>query len=279
MTDQLESLGTTSLDARRQPTVGLSTGERDTSAWFAEHFNDAADQVIDFLGGDGLSMTGTDVADVGCGDGIIDLGVALKAKPRSMVGFDILPTDPGWLLQRAKEEGVAEELPPGLEFRTCEPRSLPADDASFDYVFTWSAFEHIEDPVAVFSEIHRILRPKGILMLQIWPLYHSEHGAHLWQCIPDSFVHLRRSAEDIEADVRACTKYSPEMLDEFLDVFAELNKVTLDDLQRAMLAAHLRVAKLEIQSEAVHIPPELARRSLSQLGISGVKLLAVPVTA
>ena len=276
MTDQLESLGTTSLDAHRPPPVGLSTGERETPAWFAEHYGDATDQIIDFLGGDGISMAGADVADIGCGDGIIDLGLALKARPRSMVGFDIVPADTEWLLRRAREEGVADELPESLEFRTCEPRVLPADEASFDFVVTWSAFEHIEDPAAVFAEVRRILRPKGIFMLQIWPLYYSEHGAHLWQCIPDSFVHLLRSPDDIEADVRETTKYTPEQIDEFLDVFAELNRVTLDDLQRAMLSAHLRVAKLEIQSEAVHIPPQLARRSLTQLGISGVKLLAVP---
>lgn len=276
MTDQLESIGATPLDSRREPTTGLSTADRETSAWFAEHYIDAADQVIEFLGGDNLSLTGKDVADVGCGDGIIDLGVAQKAEPRAMVGFDIVPTDPAWLLRRAREEGVAEELPAALEFRTCDPLTLPADDSSFDFVFTWSAFEHVEEPVAVFREIRRVLRPTGVLMLQIWPLYHSEHGAHLWQCIPDSYVHLYRSPADIEAEVRATTKHTPEEIDEFLEVFATLNKVTLDDLQRAMLVASLRVAKLEIQSEAVHLPPELARRSLSQLGISGVKLLAVP---
>ncbi len=276
MTDQLETIGATPLDSRREPSVGLSTADRHTSAWFSEHYVDAADQVIEFLAGDGLDMAGTDVADVGCGDGIIDLGVAHKANPRSMVGFDIVPTDPLWLLERAREEGVADELPESLEFRTCDALTLPADDASFDFVFTWSAFEHVENPVAVFREIRRILRPGGILMLQIWPLYHSEHGAHLWQCIPDSFVHLFRSSADIEADVRATTRHTPEELDDFIEVFATLNRVTLDDLQRSMLVASLRVAKLAIQSESVHIPPELARRSLSQLGISGVKLLAVP---
>lgn len=255
--------------------TGLSTGERETSAWFKEHYEDAATQVVDFLGGDGISMTGRDVADVGCGDGIIDLGVAHKAQPRSLVGFDIVPTDPDWLLRRAKEEGAADELPGSLEFRTCTKTTLPADDDSFDFVFTWSAFEHVEEPVAMFREIHRVLRPGGILMLQIWPLYASEHGAHLWQCIPDNFVHLLRTPGEIEAAVRATTRYPPETIDEFLEVFHELNKLTLDDLQRAMLAAALRVAKLELQSEAVHIPPELARRSLSHLGISGVKLLAV----
>lgn len=276
MTDQLESTGTTSLDAHRPPAVGLSTADRETSAWFTEHYVDAADQVIDFLGGDGLSLTGRDVADVGCGDGIIDLGVAHKARPRSLVGFDIVPTDPDWLLRRAGEEGVADELPDGLEFATCDALTLPAADESFDFIFTWSAFEHVMEPLAVFREIRRVLRNDGVLMLQIWPLYHSEHGAHLWQCIPDSFIHLYRSPADIEADVRATTKHPPEEVDEFLEVFATLNKVTIDDLQRAMLAANLRVAKLEIQSETVHIPPQLARRSLSQLGVSGVKLLAVP---
>ncbi len=264
MTDQLGASGSGADDVGPAPGVGLSTADRDTSAWFAEHYKDAADQVIDFLAGDGLSLTGRD----------IDLGVAHKAEPRSMVGFDIISTDVPWLERRAREEGVAD-LPECLEFRTCDPLTLPAEDNSFDFVFTWSAFEHVEDPVAVFREIRRILRPGGILMLQIWPLYASEHGAHLWQCIPDAFVQFRLSDDQIERQVRAAGTHSPEQIDEFLEVYATLNRVTLDDLQRAMLAAQMRVAKLEIQSEAVHIPPELSRRSLSQLGISGVKLLGV----
>lgn len=273
MTDQLRTRDSTAPDPA--PSSGLSTADRDTSAWFVEHYEDAASQVIDFLGGDGISMTGHRVADIGCGDGIIDLGVAHKAKPRSLVGFDIVPTDVGWLAERARAEGVGE-LPDCLEFRTCDPLKIPAEDDSFDFVFTWSAFEHVVEPVPVLQEINRILRPGGILMLQIWPLYASEHGAHLWQCIPDTFVHLLRSPAEIDEKVRATTRHSPEQIEEFLEVFHELNRLTLDDLQRCMLAASLRVAKLEIQSESVHIPPELARRSLSQLGISGVKLLAVP---
>ena len=274
MTDQLESSGSTEAGSRA-PGTALSTADRNTSAWFLEHYEDAASQVIDFLGGDGISMTGTDVADVGCGDGIIDLGVAHKAKPRSLVGFDLVPTDPGWLAGRAREEGVGE-LPDCLEFRTCDPLTLPAEDQSFDFVFSWSAFEHVDDPVAVFREIRRVLRPRGILMLQIWPLYMSEHGAHLWQCIPDSFVHLLHDPPQVEQMVRAAGSHPAEQIEEFLEVFHELNGLTLDDLQRAMLAAPLRVAKLEIVSETVHIPPQLARRSLTNLGISGVKLLAVP---
>ena len=274
MTDQLEAPGPSPSEGPPASPGALSSADRDTSAWFVAHYEEAATQIIDFLGGEGISMTGSDVADVGCGDGIIDLGVAQKTKPRSLVGFDIAATDVPWLVGRAREEGVGG-LPDCLEFRTCEALSLPADDSTFDFVFTWSAFEHIENPVAMFREICRVLRPGGVVMLQIWPLYASEHGAHLWQCIPDAFVHLLHSPEEIERRVRNAGTHPREQIDEFLTVYAELNRLTLDDLQRAMLAASLRVAKLEILSEPVHIPAQLARRSLSQLGISGVKLLAV----
>ena len=273
MTDQLQSEDVAPPEA---PAAALSTADRDTPEWFAEHYITAAGEIVDFLAGDEIDLGGRDVADVGCGDGIIDLGVAHRGKPRSLVGFDIVPTDAGWLLARARAEGVAEELPDCLEFRTCEPTSLPAEDASCDVVFTWSAFEHVEDPAAVFREVRRVLRPAGVLMLQIWPLYFSEHGAHLWQCLPDSFIHLLLDHADLEEAVRSCGSHSPDVHEEFLHVFRTLNRVTVDDLQRAMLAAGLRVVKLELQCESVHIPTPLTRRSLPQLGISGVKLLAVP---
>ncbi|MGH9155050.1 MAG: methyltransferase domain-containing protein [Acidimicrobiales bacterium] len=256
--------------------LGLSTADRHTSAWFKEHYEDAATQIVDFLGGDNVTMAGADVADVGCGDGIIDLGVAHQAQPRSLVGFDLQPTDVASLVARSQVEGVGGELPACLSFRTCEPATLPADDASFDFVITWSAFEHIGDPVATLREIKRILRPGGILFLQLWPFYASEHGAHLWDCLADdSYAHLYRSQADIEREVRQRADHPPEVLDELLEVFFTLNKVTIDDLQRAMVAAALRPSKVTILTETVHIPPELARRSLSQLGISGVKILAV----
>ncbi len=273
MTDQLQSEDVAPPEA---PPAALSIADRDTSAWFAEHYTSAAREIVDLLAGDEIDLRGRDVADVGCGDGIIDLGVAHRGQPSSLIGFDIVPTDREWLRARARAEGAAEELPSSLEFRTCEPTSLPAEDASFDVVFTWSAFEHVEDPAALFREVRRILRPSGVLMLQIWPLYFSEHGAHLWQCLSGSFIHLLVDHADLEDAVRSCDSHPPEVHEEFLQVFRTLNRVTVDDLQRAMLAAGLRVVKLELQCESVHIPAPLIRRSLPHLGVSGIKLLAVP---
>jgi SAM-dependent methyltransferase len=263
-------------DQTKGTEFGLSTADRHTPAWFKEHFDEAASQVVGFLADDGVDLAGLRVADVGCGDGIIDLGVMLKAAPAQLVGFDVMPTDTDELLEMARSNGVAEELPAGLEFRTCDPLHLPADDDSFDVVFTWSAFEHVSDPAAVAGEIRRILRPQGILMLQLWPFFHSEHGAHLWQSYPERFIQHLRSGAEIAELVRAAGAHPPELTEEFLEVYDTLNRITLDDLQRALLAGGLCVTKLQLLSETVRIPPELFRRSLSHLAVAGVKLLAVP---
>ena len=120
-----------------------------TDSWFSEHYYDAATELLEFLGEESMHLEGLDVADVGCGDGIIDLGLVLRGKPRSFVGYDIKPTDVDQLREVAKREQVADDLPPNLTFETCQADRIPAADASYDLVVSWSAFEHVSDPPVV----------------------------------------------------------------------------------------------------------------------------------
>lgn len=261
--------------------VGLGTEPvrqgRESSEWFHEHFDEAAGQIIDFLGGDGIELTGKDVADVGAGDGIIDLGVFAGAKPARLVGFDILETDAGRLVEFARRERVADDLPHALEFRRSEPTRLPAEDNSFDVIYSWSTFEHVTEPIDLLRDVHRVLRPNGVVMIQLWPFYHSQHGSHLWQYFPEGFVQLMRDDADIEAAVRENPGPDPEWSNHLLAEFRSCNRITLDGLQTALLAAGFRIGKLELLTQAVHVPSGLARYPLSQLGIAGVKLLAAAV--
>jgi SAM-dependent methyltransferase len=256
------------------------SGERNVrgaaSTWFWDHYEAAAGQIVDFLGGDGISLAGKVIADVGCGDGILDAGLAALARPARLVGFDIRPTDVEHLRTELLAEGVGDALPPCLEFRRCEAARLPADDGAFDHVVTWSAFEHIGDPVAVLGEIRRVLRPGGVLMLQLWPFFDSQHGSHLMDWFPEGFVHLLAPTGDVEAHVRGIVPPSPE-LDVMLGEYRSLNRITADELQSCLLAAGFSIAKFELLTGAVHIPPSLARYPLSRLGIAGIKLLAFPV--
>jgi 2-polyprenyl-3-methyl-5-hydroxy-6-metoxy-1,4-benzoquinol methylase len=274
-----------SVRARASPDGGVTTtppeappSVDDTATWFTSHYDQAAQAIVEFLGNLHFSLTGADVADVGCGDGIIDLGLAHKAKPRRLVGYDVDLTDEDHLKNDAARAGLAPELPQCLEFVRSEPARIPAEDESFDFVVTWSAFEHIADPAAVAREMRRIIRPSGVLFLQLWPFFHSEHGSHLWDWFPgENFIQLTRSPEEIEAVLRANPRGPiPDWNEVMLHEFRSLNRITLDELQRALLDGGFVVRALDIETPVVNLPAEAARYRLADLGIAGVKLLGVP---
>jgi SAM-dependent methyltransferase len=245
--------------------------------WFLDHYEYAAEQIVQFLGDVDMSLEGKDVADVGCGDGIIDLGLMHRARPARLVGFDIRRTSEEHLLEVARTHGVAAELPDGLEFVESEPVRIPAEDASFDVVVTWSTFEHVREPVGLASEMRRILRPYGAVFLQLWPFYHSDRGSHLWEWFPEPFHHLLHDDDELERGMHPVPgreEWWPRMM---LEEYRGLNRMTADDLQRALLAGGLAVRRVELQTGVFNIPPELARYPLSTLAISGIKLLAGPV--
>jgi len=249
-------------------------GDQDPQIWFREHFEDATDQVLDFLDEAG-GIADRDVADVGCGDGIIDLGLAVKGKPRSLTGYDIRPTDVEALARSAAIAGAASSLPEQLSFAISTPDRVPAEDDSFDVVVTWSVFEHVSHPVRMLTEINRILRPDGVLFLQLWPFFFSEHGGHLWPHYDEPFPHLMREDEAIRSYIRGRSGTDITRNDA-VDEYESLNRISIDQLHAAILAAGLIVTKLEVLTDAIHIPRELAHLPPSLVGIGGVKLLAIP---
>jgi ubiquinone/menaquinone biosynthesis C-methylase UbiE len=252
----------------RGPSAGLE--------WFLEKYNRAVDEIVAYCADCAVPLEGLDVADVGCGEGSMALGFLNRAKPNRVAGFDTVATDTEQLLSRARALGLVDALPPQLEFRQSFPTEIPAADAEFDFVYSWSAFEHIADPLPVLREIHRILRPEGCFFLTLWPFYFSAKGSHLWQWFDQDFHHLLENERDIVAEVAASDRQPRDWADYMNHEFERLNRITTDELQRAVLAAGFDVARVDLETTPVLGPPSLGRYSWADLAISGIKLLARP---
>src|SRR3954447_16956318 len=234
--------------------------------WFRDHWQ-AAYQVLEYV-----DVTGKSVADIGSGDGIIDLALARRGRPRELVGYDVNPTPVDHLLEQARRYADVAALPPALRFERSDPERIGAPDAAYDVLVTWSVFEHARDPLGLLREMRRIVRPDGVLFLQLWPFYHSHQGSHLWDWFPEPFHHLQQSQEEIEAGMGS-DEWSRYMLSEY----RTLNRVTLDELGDALRQAGFSVRELELISHRSRVPAGLDELPLSSLGVTGIKLLAVPV--
>lgn len=104
---------------------------------------------------------GEDVLDLGCGAGLDSLVAAQMVGPEgSVTGIDMTPE------MLAKARAGAEAL--GLEhvrFVDGEAERLPFADGSFDVVISNGVIDLIPDKDAVFSQLHRVLRPGGRVQL------------------------------------------------------------------------------------------------------------------
>jgi len=109
----------------------------------------------------GRLAPGERVLDLGCGAGTDTLVAAQMVGPDGHVtGIDMTPE----MLSRARaaslEIGVAN-----VEFVESEAERLPFPDGSFDVVISNGVIDLIPDKDAVFSELHRVLRPGGRIQI------------------------------------------------------------------------------------------------------------------
>jgi ubiquinone/menaquinone biosynthesis C-methylase UbiE len=100
----------------------------------------------------GRSLTNLRVLDVGCGTGPFSL--AAQARRASVTSLDI-GVD---LLRRARSKGAARVL-------AGDATSLPFANSTFDLVISSECIEHTVDPERSVTEMLRVLRSNGTLVL------------------------------------------------------------------------------------------------------------------
>jgi ubiquinone/menaquinone biosynthesis C-methylase UbiE len=105
----------------------------------------------------GFSVAGSRVLDIGCGDaGVI---IAFAEAGANVVGIEVDERSIHRGRLRAEEHGVSATLLEGAA------ESLAFPDESFDLVILDNVLEHVQDRERTLSEIHRVLRPGGLLYM------------------------------------------------------------------------------------------------------------------
>lgn len=94
------------------------------------------------------------ILDVGCGTG--HFGRYKPSPDMEVHGVDV---DPGAVAQARRYEDAVE-----LDL---ESAPLPYEDSYFDAVLAKDILEHVRDPGRLAREIHRVLRPGGVLVASL----------------------------------------------------------------------------------------------------------------
>lgn len=98
------------------------------------------------------------VLDVACGPGI--LACTLANHVRHVTGIDITPAMIGQAQARQASTGLRN-----VAWRVGNATALPFGDGCFDRVTTRYSFHHMPDPAAALSEMKRVCRPGGRIVV------------------------------------------------------------------------------------------------------------------
>ncbi len=194
----------------------------------------------------GVDINDKILLDFGCGDGAITPHY-LAAGAREVVGIDIDPKE----VKRAEEQYSSDKV----RFQISGPKGIPLEDNSIDVVISYDVFEHITDVPSVLSELYRIVRPKGKVLLGTWGWYHP-FAPHLFSTMPVPWAHVFFSEKTI---LRTCRRvfnspwYVPTMhdrdeqgkkrTDKYLEEEIPLNyvnKLFIQDFQRIFASSDFR---------------------------------------
>jgi SAM-dependent methyltransferase len=253
--------------------LAWSRGHED---WFFRHFDHAALVVTDYLLKRHPLLKGR-ILDVGCGDGIIDLGIFLRMQPEQLVGIDPFrgyERLPAALAANHLPADVLDEALAGgrLQFRAEDANAIPYPDDHFDVVVSWGSLEHIAGGYhGALREIRRVLKRDGLLFVHPG-LYYGALGNHLGEFFDDPFIHLKLPPEELRERV---LNTEPSRMDraghvatpaEYWQWFTELNPIRVPDFERELRDLGFEPWRVAMRSsDLVEYTPELQGHSIQDL--------------
>ncbi len=255
--------------------------------WVRSHFYDVPNETAAFC----ENLAGATILDVGCGEMLTDFGM-LAHNVKHVTGLDTRPVLAweGLGLNQAPfryVEAVAQKLesyridfPPDYPSRPTynlyDGARFPFEDRSFDFIFSWSAFEHVANVPEVLSEIRRVLTDDGRAFIQVYPWYPSFAGSHLSDYIQEPYFHLKHDADWVREALdkyRAAHPDNAQFVNYMFSEYLTLNRYSADRFYRDIMQAGFNVVKSRMISFDLDLSGAPPDTDFSSLMICGTKML------
>lgn len=154
------------------------------------------------------------VLDLGAGAGIVSQ-MNFRGLPAQMCGVDL---DPRVVDNPMLDEG-----------RVASATGIPYEDNRFDVVFSDNVLEHLEEPLQVFREVDRVLKPGGVFLFKTPNKYHYMPViARLTPHVFHQYINRLRGRAEVDTFP---TRYRAN---------------TRDDVERLATAADMIVEQIEL---------------------------------
>jgi len=262
--------------------------------WLNSHIEEAPNQILSFLRGDGIQLQGGEVLDLGTGDGLIAKSFAHKADC-NVTGIDVIEMDSTFLEESTKGM-CSTNCKHKFTFRKISEGIESDLTNKCDLAISWSAVEHIMNFQSSSDLVFSSLRSGGIFFLQTYPLWRSSWGHHLHEWLPP-FFHLQNSEAEVfeyllnlkilHKSIQISTGIHTSDLDEVLnsrqtnrvdwmeqciDILRSCSRIDTLEIQKCLTNSGFIVSKVKVISGTVHIPHNST--NFLESAIDGIQLLA-----
>ncbi|WP_031362690.1 SAM-dependent methyltransferase [Caballeronia sordidicola] len=232
------------------------SADRIQDATYRAKFLDVPKIIADWTSEAG-GIAGKDVLDFGCGEGTMAVAMAVDQNAHRVVGVDVHREIESALPLAQSQLGL-RRLPDNLQIEMVDPSASLEKFGSFDVIYSWSVFEHIQQDLLLdcLAKMKRVLRPQGVMFLQTTPLFYSAYGSHLEPWIPVPWAHLSMQQNLYYAELRKRTS-NQEEYESLLRTYETLNRATDWQIIRAAKAAGFEITREHRTYDDFPIPDEV----------------------